>query len=144
MAMMEALQSGAIGGGIALAGQVIFYLVFSRRDDVRDREVRALQEELNELKGIRLKKIEDAIERDSDKRGGIYKRMENELVTRRECAAMHERQNDRFEEIQTRLNGFGVEQSDTNKTLSKVLGIVEMIASRLQISLGDKGKESAR
>jgi uncharacterized membrane protein len=133
--MLQQLVGAAIATAVALLGQLIFYFLFSRRDEVRDRQLKALEEEVHELKETRLTKIEAELERNSEKRGAMYTRMEEQLVSRRECLKQHEETERMFDQLQKRFDGLQLGVGESNATVAKIEGIVNLIAEHLNIKL---------
>lgn len=146
------LINAVIVGAVSIFFNAVFYYWVTRRESQRDQQIRDMTESLRQMKQEKLKVMEGQIgqhyeyherrlsthiEDDGQKRSTLYKRMEDTLMTRREFASVTEHQTRIFDEHSKRLGGFQAELSDLNRTLSGSAKIVELIASRLNINLGD-------
>jgi hypothetical protein len=70
---------------VVLLAQGVFYFFITRREGARDSLIVALRDRVDELEKDEIKKLQEGIEHAAHRRGTIYDRLENKLVSRREC-----------------------------------------------------------
>lgn len=76
--------------------------------------------------------LRNQIEEASDKRGSIYRKMEDSLVSQALCRQQHEHLNGVFSRFERSLNM----QTAALAEISQKLGLVDLIAQHLNIKLG--------
>jgi len=153
-----------VAGAVTICFNTLYYYIILRPQSRRDRQsleaqrgqdtkLRNLESEIKDLRDDKLSALETKIDtnhkefiakisRAAERREKIYKRMENELMNRRDCLATQENINKRFDGMTQDIRGLRAEVSENNQTTSKMLGIVELMASHMNISIGERKPKS--
>ena len=149
---MGLLVNAAVVGVVTLLFNALFYYLITRRETLRDSRIHDLEDGLRTMKTERIQKLEDTV-RDNhnnlerklegeaddnrERRREIYDEMKANLVTRREFAQLMELRTDQCKEHAKHMSGFQAEMSEFNKTLSGADKLLTLIASHLNIKMGD-------
>ena len=149
---MGLLVNAGVVGVVTLLFNALFYYLITRRETLRDSRIHDLEDGLRTMKTERIQKLEDQVRNNHEKfesklesqvddnrarRKEIYDEMKDKLVTRREFIQLMELRTDQCKEHAKHMAGFQAEITEFNKTLSGADKLLNLIASHLNIKMGD-------
>lgn len=137
--MVTALVNAVISALVAGVFGLVMYYAVQRREEQRDRSVHELRGEVSDLRERRLAGVEqDILDNDARQREdlkAVHRRMDTELMSRAECARMHEQMAATLDRNDKRYAALEAQLREMAGDVSRTAAIVGLIAERLRITL---------
>ena len=133
-----AFVAGATSAFVSFVANVVFYYAVRRREQLRDHHVQDVTERLQTLEEQRIVQLEKTRGDDAVKRGKIYRRIEQELISRRECYETRDKVNQSFANGARRMDLMSAQIGELCSKIDSAKAVVDLIAQHMQIQIGNQ------